>query len=129
MINTKKVLLITFAILIPVITIVSSVYLLNKKEEDVKGVSEKQEICTPYVTNMIPNVAKVGEVYYFSPRIVGCEQDEVEITMSGTEWLSVGEGRYIYGTPTKADIGIHRVILTVSSTGSSSEYIEYIVVE
>ncbi len=129
MINTKKVLLITFAILIPVITIVSSVYLLNKKEEDVKGVSEKQEICTPYVTNMIPNVAKVGEVYYFSPRIVGCEQDEVEITISGAEWLSVGENRYIYGTPKKADIGIHRVILTVSSTGSSSEYIEYIVVE
>ena len=129
MINTKKVLLIIFAILIPVITIVSSVYLLNKKEEDVKGVSEKKEVCTPSVTNMIPNVANVGDVYYFAPRIVGCDEEEVEITIEGAEWLSVGEGRYIYGTPTKSDVGINRVVLTVSSSGSSSKYIEYIVVE
>ena len=129
MINTKKVLLITFAILIPVITIVSSIYLLGKKQEDVKGVSENQEVCTPSVTNMIPNVANVGEVYYFSPRIVGCAKEEVEIMIEGAEWLSVGESRYIYGTPDRGDIGIHRVLLTVSSTGSSSKYIEYIVVE
>ena len=103
--------------------------MLSKKEEDVKGVSENQEFCTPYITNMIPNVASVGEVYYFSPRVVGCAQEEVEITIDGAEWLSVGEDRYIYGTPTKADVGIHRVIFTVSSMGSSSEYIEYIVVE
>lgn len=129
MINTKKVLLITLAILIPVIAIISSVYLARKGNEEVKGVTEKIEYCTPYITNMMPNTASVGESYYFSPKVVGCDIKDITFTLDGADWLSVGEGRYISGIPNNFDIGIHRVVLTVSSIGNSSRYIEYIVVE
>jgi len=129
MINTKKVLLITLAILIPVIAIISSIYLVRKGSEEVKGISEKVKSCTPYITNMMPNTASVGESYYFSPKIVGCDIDEVTLSLDGAEWLSIGEGRYISGIPTSFDIGIHRVVLTISSIGNSSRYIEYIAVE
>ncbi len=129
MINTKKVLLITLAILIPVISIISSIYLVKKGEEEVKGVSKEVESCTPYITNMMPNSASLGETYYFSPKIVGCDIEEVELVVEGADWLRIVEGGYIVGVPTKFDIGIHRVVLTVSSIGNSSRYIEYIEVE
>lgn len=129
MINTKKVLLILFSVLIPLVAIVSTAYLKNMESEDVKGVSSRESECTPYIINMIPNIAEVDQEYYFKPRIVGCSVDDVQLKLEGVDWLAVGDGKEIFGTPTVLNQGISRVVITVSSSTNSSMYVEYIVVE
>ena len=129
MINTKKVLLVLLLILIPSLAAITTISSLRKSEEEVLGTSiSVVQGCTPYITNLIPNEALVGEEYYFFPTIVGCSS-KVDISIQGIEWLRVINGEYIFGIPTKLDIGTHRVEIKVSSGVNSSTYIDYIVVE
>ena len=58
MINTKKLLLVICVITIPAISVATIFYLRNNEQEDVKGVSNVVEDCTPYITNMMPNSVK-----------------------------------------------------------------------
>ncbi len=129
MINTKKILLIIFIVLIPSIAIYSTISLLSKVEEEVKGAKDSVSICTPYITNMIPNVAYVNTEYFFSPRVVGCDMQLVDIKVSGVEWLTVTEGKYLYGIPSITDIGTHRIEISAISPTGSSKLIDYIIVK
>ncbi|KKP55165.1 hypothetical protein A3K02_01930 [candidate division WS6 bacterium RIFOXYD1_FULL_33_8] len=129
-INTKKVLLNILIILIPSITITSSVYLVLKGKEDVKGVSVVQERSTPYITNMISNVAYVGKEYIFVPRIVGGNTENLSVSIQeGPSWMAVDENGFVVGIPTIQDIGTYRVILTVSDGTLSSDLVDYVIVE
>lgn len=131
MINTKRVLLIIFIILIPLLSISSSVYLLLKKNQEVKGVSivNQETGCTPYITNMLPNVAYINREYIFYPRIVGCSIKEADIQVEGVEWLMVTNEKYVYGIPTVTDVGTYKIKIVVEGTGGSSELIDYIIVK
>ncbi|HBB64830.1 hypothetical protein A2436_01895 [candidate division WS6 bacterium RIFOXYC1_FULL_33_9] len=129
-INTKKVLLNILIILIPSITITSSVYLVLNGKEDVKGVSVVQEKSTPYITNMISNVAYVGKEYIFVPRIVGGNTENLSVSIQeGPSWMAVDENGFVVGIPTIQDIGTYRVILTVSDGTLSSDLVDYVIVE
>ena len=129
-INTKKVLLNILIILIPSITITSSVYLVLKGKEDVKGVSVVQERSTPHITNMISNVAYVGKEYIFVPRIVGGNTENLSVSIQeGPSWMAVDENGFVVGIPTIQDIGTYRVILTVSDGTLSSDLVDYVIVE
>lgn len=129
MVNTKKVLLIIFLVLIPTAAIISSIYLYTESKKDVLGVEIKKENCTPYISNIVPRVAYVGEVYYFIPRVVGCENEVVKIEVEGMGWLVVLDGYLITGRPLQTDVGTHKVIITVKS--NTGEYImeDYIIVK
>lgn len=129
MINAKKVLFTIFLILIPSIAITSSVYLILKGKEEVKGVSVVEDGCTPYITNMIPNVAYLGMEYIFYPKIVGCNIEEVEIVITGAEWLNVDSAKNIYGIPRQGDVGTQKVEITVMSQWGSSSLVEYIIIK
>lgn len=129
MINTKKILRIISIVLIPSLAISSAVYLSLKKQAEVKGISDSVSVCTPYITNMIPNVANVNVEYFFTPRIVGCNMEVVDIEVSGVEWLTVTEGKYLYGIPKITDIGTHRIEISVVSPTGSSKLIDYIIVK
>jgi hypothetical protein len=129
MINTRKVLLGVFAILIPLTAILFTVYLRKINKEEVKGIGVVQKECTPYVTNMIPNISYVGEEYIYTPKIVGCNNEDVEIEFTGASWLTVTKKGIVYGIPSVTDVGIHRVILTVRSVSAENRYVEYVIVE
>ncbi len=127
--NAKKVLFTILLILIPSIAITTSVYLILKGTEEVKGVSIEPERCTPYITNMIPNIAYVDEEYSFFPKVIGCSIEEVEIGIDGVEWLSVTEDKYIYGIPEVSDIGTHKIEISVQSETGNSTLTDYIIVK
>jgi len=129
MINTKKVLLVILLVLIPSTAIVSSVYLFLKGKEEVKGVSTVKQECNPYITNVIPNVAYVGEEYYFIPNIVGCEKEDVNMYVYGVRWVDIVDGTYIYGVPKDFDIGVHRLEIVVEGEGNSYSLVDYIIVK
>ncbi len=130
MINTKKVLLITFLILIPLASILSSVYLLSvKKEEDVKGVKTEIERCVPYISNSMPRVAYIGQEYSFYPRITDCGSDEILLDVSGVEWLSVNNNMGISGTPTMADVGTFKIEIYTRNRSDSYTLTDYIIVK
>lgn len=129
MINTKKVLLVFFVILIPTIALVSSIYVRKKQQEEVMGVGVMERECTPYINNMIPNVSYVGEEYIYIPKLVGCSIQDVEMELDGAPWLTISGDGHVSGVPTASDVGIHRVVLTVRSVSSENKYVEYIIVE
>ncbi|NLZ24169.1 hypothetical protein GX888_00245 [Candidatus Dojkabacteria bacterium] len=129
MINTRKLLLVVTILLITTVSAISILGSRKDKREEVKGEQTVQRGCKPYITNMIPNVSYVGEEYIYIPRIVGCKIDEIDIELDGVSWLSVSEEGLISGVPDISDVGIHRVVLTVSSEGSVNKYVEYIIVE
>jgi len=130
MINIKKVLLTLFIILIPCVAIASSVYLFMKSKEGVKGVSTTTvQGCNPYINNVMPNIAYVGEEYYFIPSIVGCDRDDVELTVEGVEWIGVKEGIYIYGIPSISDLGTSKIEITVYGRSNIYTLVEYIIVK
>ncbi len=130
MVGIKKVLFTIFVTLIPAIAITLSVYLIRKGKEEVKGVSESViEECTPYIVNMIPIVGHPGEEYFFFPRVVGCDIDEVEIEIGGVNWLGVTQEKYIYGVPQVSDIGTHKIEIVVRSLTGSSKLTDYIIVQ
>jgi hypothetical protein len=129
MINTKKVLLTILLVLIPFTAIVSSVYLSLKSKEEVKGVSTVTQECKPYITNVIPNVAYVGEEYYFVPNIVGCEKEDFNIYVYGVRWVNLVDEAYIYGIPKDFDIGVHRLEVVVQGDENSYSLVDYIIVK
>ena len=129
MINTKKVLLIIFCILIPLAAISSCVYLVSNRNEDVLGISEQKDWCVPYIINEMPRVAYVGQEYYFFPIITGCSLDNVTIEVNGIEWLRVTEDMGISGTPSIKDIGTYEVEITVYGVGNSYSLTDYIIVK
>ena len=129
MINTKKVLLIVFLISIPSVAIISSVYLFMKSKQEVKGVSIEKEGCNPYITNVIPNIAYVGEEYYFVPNIVGCDITEVELSINDVSWLYIKEGKYIYGIPSMEDVGTQKLEIVVYGRSSVYTLEDYIIVK
>lgn len=127
--NAKKVLFTILLILIPSVAITTSVYLILKGKEEVKGVSVVENGCTPYITNMIPNVAYAGMEYIFYPKIVGCNIKDVEIDIAGPEWLNVDTTKNIYGIPRQEDIGTQKVEITVTSPWGSSSMVEYLIIK
>lgn len=129
MVNTKKVLLIIFLVLIPTVAIISSVYLYTQSKKEVLGVEERKGECSFYVSNLIPRVAYVGKEYYYVPRIVGCENEEFQVTVDGVEWLSVTQGYIIAGVPLATDIGTHKIIVTVKSSTGEFLIEDYIIVK
>lgn len=129
MINTKKTILILLLILIPSISIATTIYLSKKGDEEVKGVMKEVEGCKPYITNVLPNIAFVGEEYLFIPNIVGCKMDEVEISINSVEWLYVRDRSYIYGIPSIKDIGTHKLEITVYGRAGTYTLSDYIIVK
>ncbi len=129
MVNTKKVLLNIFLVLIPLVAILSSIYLYTRSKKEVLGVGVKKESCIPYVSNVIPRVAYVGEIYYFVPRVVGCENDIIKIEVEGTEWLVVLDGYLITGSPLQSDIGTEKVTIIVKSSTGEYKVEDYIIVK
>ncbi len=129
MINTKRVLLILCFILIPSAAIVSSIYLIKKNNEEVKGVNIQETGCKPYISNVIPNIAYVGKEYYFVPNIVGCNIEEVEIAISGVAWIELMDRRYLYGIPTISDIGDHKLEITIYGRSNVYNLVDYIIVK
>lgn len=129
MVNTKKVLLIIFLVLIPTAAVISSIHLYTESQKEVLGVEVRKEECSFYVSNLIPRVAYVGKEYYYIPRIVGCEEENFQVEVEGIGWLSVTGGYILAGVPTQSDVGTYKVIITVKS--SSAEYImeDYIIVK
>ena len=129
MINTKKLLLAIFLILIPLVTVVSSVYLLSKEKEEVKGVIVEPEKCIPYIMNTPPRVAYVGQAYYFFPRIAGCEEERVKIEIKGAEWLQVTDDMNVLGIPKISDIGTYKIEIYTHSSTDTSKLEDYIIVK
>lgn len=129
MINTKKVLLTICVILIPSIAITSSVYLILKGREEVKGVSVSVQRCVPEITNMIPNVAYVGQEYYFIPNIVNCGENEIDLSIEGVDWLRLTGDNYVYGIPLVSDVGVHKLRVVVRGNDGESELVDYIIVK
>lgn len=129
MVNTKKVLLIIFLVLIPLIAIIFSIRLYTEKKKEVLGVTSKVESCIPYVSNILPRVAYVGQDYDFIPRIVGCENEVITLDVSGVNWLTVKDGYLITGVPMPYDVGTFKITITVKS--ATKEYImeDYIIVK
>jgi len=129
MVNTKKVLLNIFLVLIPLIAIISSILLYTKSKKEILGVTTRIESCTPYVSNILPRVAYVGQDYDFIPRIVGCENEELMIEVNGVNWLTVKEGYLITGVPMPYDVGTFKITITIKS--ATNEYImeDYIIVK
>ncbi|KKP82051.1 MAG: Serine protease [candidate division WS6 bacterium GW2011_GWD1_35_594] len=85
---------------------------------------------TPYITNMISNVAYVGKEYIFVPRIVGGNTENLSVSIQeGPSWMAVDENGFVVGIPTIQDIGTYRVILTVSDGTLSSDLVDYVIVE
>jgi len=129
MINTKKVLLIIFCILIPTAAISSGIYLASKKEEEVKGVSVQESGCVPYIINEIPRVAYIGEEYSFYPMVAGCSLDNVIIAVDGAPWLKVTDDMGIAGVPSIADVGTYKVKITAYGGSNSYTLTDYIIVK
>ena len=129
MINTKKVLLIIFCILIPTAAIASCIHLASKKEEEVKGVSVQESGCVPYIINEIPRVAYVWEEYSFYPMIAGCSSDNVIIMVDGAPWLKVTDDMGIAGVPSITDVGTYKVEITAYGSSNSYTLTDYIIVK
>ena len=129
MINTKKVLLIIFCILIPTAAISSGIYLASKKEEEVKGVSVQESGCVPYIINEIPRVAYIGEEYSFYPMVAGCSLDNVIIAVDGAPWLKVIDNIGIAGIPSITDVGTYKVEITAYGSSNSYTLTDYIIVK
>lgn len=128
MINTKKVLLITLLIVIPLVALISSGYLIFfKQDSEVKGVTTKEKGCVPYIVNTIPRVAYVGEEYHFFPRVSGCQVEEIEVR--GVGWLNVDSDMGISGIPKKEDIGTFKIEIYTRSSTDIYELKDYIIVK
>lgn len=130
-VNTKRVLLGIFTVLIPMIAISTAVYLFLDSRA-VKGISVKREIesFAPYISNMPPNVVSVGEEYIFIPKIVAEDITLVSITMEeGPAWLHIDESNIVRGIPSEEDVGVGKMVLKVSDGYNSSTLVEYLLVK
>ncbi|MDX9738812.1 MAG: hypothetical protein RBT33_00400 [Candidatus Dojkabacteria bacterium] len=129
-IDTKKVIGFSLLIVIPFLTIFSTLYLLLK-EDEVKGIQVERvmSVQEPYITNLMPKIVNVNEEYIFVPRVVATDFSNVTITVQeGPEWLWVdGEG-IVRGYPLIEDIGTYKVVLKVEDEVGSSTITEYVIV-
>ncbi|PKN02523.1 hypothetical protein CVU76_00570 [Candidatus Dojkabacteria bacterium HGW-Dojkabacteria-1] len=115
---------------IALVTVISPIYILLNRE-DVKGVDIQRDITTPhpYITNLMPKSAYVGEEYIFVPRVVANDFGNVVLTIEeGPSWLYIDEGYIIRGYPSSSDIGTVKVTLKVDDGMGSSTISEYIIV-
>lgn len=129
-IETKKVIGFFMLLLIPSITILSSLYLLLKGE-DVKGVSiyKKTQVHAPYITNLMPKIATVGEEYIFVPKIVAEERGSVRVNIvEGPSWLIVDSEYIVRGYPRREDVGTYLILIEVEDDYGRSTIKEYIIV-
>lgn len=129
-INTKRALATFIFIIIPVITIVSSVYMFLESRGNVKGVQNtvRRERIIPKIVNVIPKSVRAGEEYMFKPVVSGEEgvNYTVEI-LDGPSWLSLDSDGYIRGI--SEEEGTYRLEITVSDGFNSSSVVEYLIVE
>lgn len=126
----KKILLFIF-ILICILGL--STYYLFKiygNRSEVKGISEKKvELSVPYISNLVPNVAYVGEEYVFIPNIVYNGNGIINVSISeGPKWLRVDREMIIRGVPSSDDVGSIKVVINVSDGIRSSNLTDYIIV-
>jgi hypothetical protein len=127
-INTKRLLLGLFIIILPVVVVSSSVYIFLRDSNDVRGVnSESSERTVPYISNLPPRLAFVGQEYIFVPKIVS---DSPEITnlllVEKPDWLFIDNSGVVRGTP--YELGSFKVVFKVSDGYNSSTVVEYILV-
>jgi hypothetical protein len=112
---------------IAIATIVSSAYVLLK-DEDVKGIEQKREVIIyPYITNLMPTNAYVGEEYVFVPRVSSSGDGATIIVIDGPNWLRVDDEGIVRGFPDV--VGTFKVILKVEDSLGSSQITDYIIVE
>jgi hypothetical protein len=127
-INTKRLLLGIFIILLPVVVVSSSVYIFLRDSNDVRGVnSEGGERTVPYISNLPPRLAFVGREYIFVPKIIS---ENPEITnlflVEKPDWLFIDTSGVVRGTPYA--LGSFKVVFKVSDGYNSSTVVEYILV-
>jgi len=127
MINTRKFLLIVSIILISAVTIGYSIFFGTRNKEEVKGI--RTTSCTPYIVNVIPNIAYVNQEYFFIPEIIDCGDGEVSMEINGANWLKVVNNEYIYGIPSSSDVGTDRIELIVETALGSTNLVEYVIVK
>ena len=129
-INTKKVIGFLVILFVPSMAILSLFYILLK-EEDVKGVEVYRErnVQVPYITNLMPKTANVGEEYIFVPRVVANDFSSVNVTMQeGPKWMGIDDEGILRGFPLRGDIGTYKVVLKVEDEVGSSIVSEYVIV-
>jgi hypothetical protein len=127
MINTKKFLLVLTIIAVIVLATVTSLNTILGEKEDVRGISTSS--CKPYIVNVMPNIAYVGDEYYFIPSVIDCGDINYDIEVEGATWLRVVDEEYVYGIPNIGDIGTYKLELTVSNSLGSANLIEYVIVK
>ncbi|MGI6423265.1 MAG: hypothetical protein ACOX0X_01415 [Candidatus Dojkabacteria bacterium] len=128
--RTRKIVAIVIFVLIIAACIVSAVYLLRK--EDVKGISTERYIVerSVRITNLMPNVAYANVEYLFVPKIDSSNFSDVYLTLvEAPDWMWIDEQRIVRGTPSLEDLGVQKVVLRVEDGSSSSEVVDYIIVE
>lgn len=126
----KKILLFIF-ILICILGL--STYYLFKiygNRSEVKGVSEKKiDLPVPYISNLIPNIAYVGEEYVFIPNVVYDGNGIIKVSISeGPKWLSVDREMIVRGVPSSNDVGSVKIVINISDGIRSSNLTDYIIV-
>jgi hypothetical protein len=129
--DTRRTVAVVVFSLILLVSVLSPLY-LPKKEEEVKGIDIQRDISAqyPYITNLMPNIAYVGEEYVFVPRIVISEFGDPVITVKeGPSWITVDEELIIRGTPEMEDVGTYKVVLRIQDGIGSSEISDYIIVQ
>lgn len=129
--DTRRVIAVVVFSLILLVSVLSPLY-LPKKEDEVKGIDIQRDISAqyPYITNLMPNIAYVGEEYIFIPRVVISEFGEPVITMEeGPSWLTVDDELIVRGTPQMEDIGTYKVVLRIEDGIGNSEISDYIIVQ
>lgn len=131
-VNTKNLLLGIFVILLPMISISTSVYLFLENR-DVKGITVKNEspdMLVPYISNIPPNVAYVGEEYLFIPKVVSEESSVIKlILVESPSWIYIDENNILRGIPQQKDLGSEKLVLKVSDGYNSSTLTEYLIVQ
>jgi len=130
-INTKKVLGYSLLFLIPLLTIISSLYVFFNNR-GVKGVNTERNVVNqyPYISNLLPKIAYVGEEYVFAPRIVANDIGDVILSkVEGPDWLEFDSENFLRGVPSIDDFGTYKVTLRVQDDFGSSSITEYILVE
>lgn len=126
-INTKRLLLEIFIIIIPIIVITSSVYIFLRDTQGVMGVNIKKDRTVPYMANLPPKVVSVGDEYIFVPKVVSDYPDITKVILEQKpDWLYIDNEGVVRGFPYSD--GSFKVVFKVTDGYNSSSYIEYILV-
>lgn len=71
----------------------------------------------PEMLNIPPKLVEVGEKYSFPVRVIDpdSKKEDLDVRISeGPAWLHKKENNIIYGYPKRDDIGIHKIVLTIT---------------